>query len=755
MSESKAKHAICSPQMSLSAENIYGGGIYHLKLLERLADDGVECIIPLAFQSEHEPRENWDVYTLPIRRTYKLGPLISNAVFFFQFIWIWFVAQRRFDLLRVTDPYYVGPAALIFHFLTKTPMIANVFHIEPNQYLRNLVLKFVCRRCDAVIVTSRFSKKQVERILSLDPEKVHVTYGGVTVFEGAPKTQTEAKKNLGVTGKTVIGFIGALSERKNPGFLLEIFSDLLKGNKNRHLIYVGSDISADGSLMKRLKSRAAELKIEKQITFAGRVDTSAKATILKAMDLFVFPSLMEGFGLAVVEAMAAGVPVVVSDRGSLPEVVHHGVSGLVLPLGDRGNLTRQIDELLGDEKRLEKMKAAAQSSVMREFTWAACAQRTFDVHEKVLNSRNRKVLGVVLNSGDGIAAMKREGQWDRFYEHYLSRWKECFDGIDVFGYGQESEAPLPGVRFIPAKNKWRGLAYAFMAPFIHRTYFRNLRVLRVMQAGAALPAIIANLIWKTPMVVTYGYRYGRFMKLKGRPLYAVFVSWISRWALRRAAAVIVTTPALEAHVRSLIGPEKIELIPNGADLSMFSGIVKHKEGDGIHIVFTGRLTPQKNLHLLADALEYVKGEVKLSIIGDGPQRKKLEKLFREKGIDVRFYGVVPQSKLPEIYKNASIFVLPSRVEGHPKALVEAMAAGMACVATDVEGSRELIVHEKTGLLVSEDPRQLGEALSRLAADFALRDSLGRMAAGFAAQNFDIRKLMDRELKLLASVRDQT
>jgi glycosyltransferase involved in cell wall biosynthesis len=754
MKKMEEKHRICSPQMSLSSENIYGGGIYHLKLLEHLADAGVECIIPLAFNAEYEPRENWDVFSAPIRRTYKLGALISNAVFLSQLIWIWVIARRRFDVLRVTDPYYVGPAALIFHCLTSVPLIANVFHIEPNQYLRNAILKFVCRRCDAVVVTSSFSKKQVEQALSLDPDKVHVTYGGVTVFEGAPKTREEAKKNMGVTGKTVIGFIGALSERKNPGFLLEIFADLFQRDDRRHLIFVGSDISADGSLMNRLRRRAKELNIEKHVTFAGRVDTRAKATILKAMDLFVFPSLMEGFGLAVVEALAAGVPVVVSDRGSLPEVVRHGESGLVLSLEDRETLTRKIDELLGDEQRLERMKSAARTGVVSDFSWEACAQRTIAVHETVVKKRKQQTLGVILNSGDSMAVMAKEGGWTRFRKHYLSRWSEAFDAVEVFGYGDENDTPLSGVRFVPAKPQWRGLLYAMLMPGLHRERFRSLKMMRVMHAGAALPAIIANGVWKIPFVVTYGYRYGRFMKIKGRPVYAALVEFVSRCALRRSAAVIVTTPALEAHVRSLIGPEKIVLIPNGVDLSLFQSTGNREKTDPSKIVFTGRLTEQKNLTLLAESLSPLKDRVSLSIVGDGPLRGELEALFTDKGIDARFFGAVDHEKLPEIYAEASIFVLPSRIEGHPKALIEAMASGLACLASDVEGNNELIIHEQTGLLAPLNAALFTKALERLIDDPRFAKELGGRAAEYAAEHFDIDKLMIREIELLTAIRDK-
>ncbi len=493
---------VCSPQMSLTLDNNYGGGIFHLKVLESLAQAGVSCLIPLAFSPKHERRENWDVRVFPVRRTYKLGAIISNAVFFVQLVWLWFGRGKRFEILRVTDPYYVGPAALLFRSLTGVTLIANVFHIESNEYLRNAVLRLVCRQSNAVIVTSRFSKRQVTKALALDASRVFVTYGGVTEFEGGPAGKAEAKKALGLTGRSVIGFIGALSERKNPGFLLEIFADLYVLDKKRHLIFVGSDISADSTLMTRLKERARGLGIENAVTFTGRVNTEKKAVILKAMDLFVFPSLLEGFGLAVVEAMAAGVPAVVSDRGSLPEVVRHGEDGLVLSLADRAIFTRTISDLLEDGDRLQAMSQRARDSVRRDFSWEACAAETIDIHHRVYERTRKKDLGVILNSGDGPERMRMEGQLSRFEEQYLPRWSREFEAVGIFGYGAEGGSPAPNAEYIPGHPGLRGVIYGFLMPIVHRDRFRRLRLMRVMQAGAALPAPVAHFLCRIPFVVT-------------------------------------------------------------------------------------------------------------------------------------------------------------------------------------------------------------------------------------------------------------
>ncbi len=740
---------VCSPQMALSPENTFGGGVFHLKLLEALADLGVPCLIPLAFRFDHTPRANWDVWPVRIERTYKLGPVISNLVFFLSLIWLWFGAGRRFEILRVTDPYFVGPAALAFRFLSGVPIVANVFHIEEHERLRNRVLRYVCRRADAVIVTSRFSREQVIGELGLDPARVHVTYGGVTSFDGAPATKSAAKRSFGLADKTVVGFVGAMTDRKNPGYLLEIFADLHRLDSSRHLVFIGAD--ATGEVMDRLRSRAAELALTNAVTFAGRVDSLEKAAWYRAMDLFVFPSLLEGFGLAVVEAMAAGVPAVVSNRGSLPEVVDDGVTGLVCDVMDRPAFVRRVHELLADSGRLRAMGELAARAVATRFTWADCAKRTDAIHRDLIARSALSRLGVILNAGDGPATMEREGQRPRFEHFYVPAWTDVFRDARIFSYGEGGRAG-ERAEYVAGKPGWRGLVYAFAMPWIHRALFRSCSVLRVMQAGAAIPAIVASILWKKPLVVTYGYPYGEFMRRKGRPIYAWFVDRVAHVAIRRARAVICTTPALEAHVRAVVGPGTTHLVPNGVDLARFRPNGRMPSGNAkLRLLFVGRLGAQKNLATLGPALAPLRDRVQLTLVGDGPERAMLEREYATHGLDARFVGTVAHDRLPEFCSGADVFVLPSLIEGHPKALIEAMACGLACVGADVEGIRGVLTDGETGLIVRATTEAWTDAIRRLADDAALRDRLGRAAADHAARHYDLARAIEREREILRAV----
>ncbi|MFC1885083.1 glycosyltransferase family 4 protein, partial [Thermodesulfobacteriota bacterium] len=176
----------------------------------------------------------------------------------------------------------------------------------------------------------------------------------------------------------------------------------------------------------------------------------------------------------------------------------------------------------------------------------------------------------------------------------------------------------------------------------------------------------------------------------------------------------------------------IKTIPNGVDTVLYSPVDRDTKKERCRALFVGRLTYQKGLDVLIDALKSMAVNVRpqLTIAGDGNDRLKLERRVREFGLedDVHFTGWYDRSKIPDLYKNADIFLLPSRHEGMSNALLEAMASGLPVIATQIAGNEELVSHNETGLLVKvEDVPALSEAMKRLVSDSALRKKMG--AAG--------------------------
>jgi glycosyltransferase involved in cell wall biosynthesis len=175
------------------------------------------------------------------------------------------------------------------------------------------------------------------------------------------------------------------------------------------------------------------------------------------------------------------------------------------------------------------------------------------------------------------------------------------------------------------------------------------------------------------------------------------------------------------------------------------------------ILYVGRLSAEKNLSTVVTATASVGavgsvGQVMDIMVGSGALRGDLEAQARKLGVVVEFPGVVDQRRLPEIYASADAFVLASFTEGHPKVLLEAMACGVPCVASDCAGNRSLVTDGQTGLLFDpRDSRALAHCLERVLGEPELGPRLARAAREEIVGRYDLRALVEREIALVRSV----
>ena len=143
-----------------------------------------------------------------------------------------------------------------------------------------------------------------------------------------------------------------------------------------------------------------------------------------------------------------------------------------------------------------------------------------------------------------------------------------------------------------------------------------------------------------------------------------------------------------------------------------------------------------------------KNNESLTIYGDGNQKSKLLKFASRKKVDLEIIKPVPHDKLPSFLNSADIFVLPSFIEGHPKILLEAMSIGLPCIGSNVEGIREIISHNKNGIITQTDSKSIRHGLLKLLGNKSLQKRLGQNARKFVVNNFDSRLLLEKETNLL-------
>ena len=364
-------------------------------------------------------------------------------------------------------------------------------------------------------------------------------------------------------------------------------------------------------------------------------------------------------------------------------------------------------------------------------------------------------IGVV---GLNLRSLERTGQLRRFTDYYLRHYASRFDTVYVFSPAPaQTTSSFDGQCIvIEPRLKLPSLLYQWLLPFVH-PQLRWCDLLRVMHMIGSPPAIIAKLLWGIPFVATYGYDYASFvwMSRRAKALLALkylYVKVIVALGVRLASRIIATAPESRQQLAQVRDSREIAYLPNGVDTSAFACSAGHRVKDTqVRCVFVGRLEPQKNLFALIDALSLV-GDVSLSLtlVGDGSLLAELTDYARAKQVEASFLGVQPHEELPSILCQHDVFVLPSLEEGHPKALIEAMSCGLACVGTNVRGIAALLVHERTGLLCDVSPESLADALKRISTDSALRYHLGRAARVFAEQHFDLDSLLAQETAMLAN-----
>jgi glycosyltransferase involved in cell wall biosynthesis len=366
-------------------------------------------------------------------------------------------------------------------------------------------------------------------------------------------------------------------------------------------------------------------------------------------------------------------------------------------------------------------------------------------------------LGLLPALGDGIAALRRAGQASRLVDGYLGPYARAFDRVWYASYLPEAIAEytddarlLAAVRILAPRRRGARIARAVSIPFAHAGELRRCAVLRVFQLTGVVPAILARARWGTPFVTSYGFWYARLSR-PGAPRIAKRM--LERIGLSLAAAVIVPTEELRAHVATMTAPARIHLIPNGVDLSRFKPRAR-REARGGEVVYVGRLSDEKNLAALVRAAALLRPRiaVRLVMVGDGPARASLLAQARAAGVELELPGVVDHARVPEWFERADAFALPSFTEGHPKVLIEAMAAGLPCVASSCAGNRALLQDGVTGLLFEPaDVSAIAACLERVLGDAELGASLGRRAREVAARDFDLHDLVEREIALLLRV----
>jgi len=291
------------------------------------------------------------------------------------------LARHRIDLLH--SMHYTIPVAVrtkrVVTFHDMTFFLYPGVHTAQKRLFFGAMMRLSARLADAVIAVSESTRQDILRILGVDPAKVFAVPSGVSpAFRPAaePSLVERVRGSYHLPDRIVL-YVGVLEPRKNLPALVRAFKGLVDRGLPHALVLVGRKGWMYGDLFRTVE----ELGLSGRVIFTGYVPEGDLPLLYNAADLFVYPSIYEGFGLPVLEAMASGVPVVTSNVSSMPEVA--GDAAVVVDPRDVEGLEGAMHRILTDGALREDL---AHRGVERAglFSWERTARGTLAVYERVM-----------------------------------------------------------------------------------------------------------------------------------------------------------------------------------------------------------------------------------------------------------------------------------------------------------------------------------------------------------------------------------
>ena len=285
--------------------------------------------------------------------------------------------------------------------------------------------------------------------------------------------------------------------------------------------------------------------------------------------------------------------------------------------------------------------------------------------------------------------------------------ESCEKGVDVH------RLPRIKVRFFGV--------FAFWIEIVRTVRKIKPDIVHVQSLSIATPALISKRILEIPYLV-----WGR-----GTDVYLPdwFTKLTAKIIMKNADSLLALTENMKQKMREMCDRD-ISVVPNGIDLERFKISSGGKKGDSAKtIIFVGRLHPVKAVQYLIEAMAIIHQEmpdVKLVIVGDGAERSRLEELAERLDLKscIQFAGQVPQERIPQVMHQADVFALPSLTEGFPVVLLEAMAAGLPIVATNVGGIPDIVEDGVNGYLVNaKSPDEMAEKILMLMQNSVMREKI--------------------------------
>lgn len=369
---------------------IGGAGIYAKHITQELADLGHDVTV---FTPDIvDNNENYDNE----KQNLKIIKINVNKKIPYNLLQFWFKLpeiiksqdqMRKFDVIHVNglSYWYIKklldvPHVLTVHHTNKDAIKFNQLNFisrikdigGENSIIMSIIEKRSIENTDFIIAVSNFTKNQIVKYYNIKPDKIGVVHNGIDLdnFSFSNKELNKTRDLLKLPDKPVILFVGRVDDpRKGLVYLLNAFK-MLTEKQEAVLLLVGSGEQDN------IKKMAESLGISKNLVLAGFLDDETLRKCYHICDVYACPSLLEGFGLTVLEAMAAGSTIVATDTGSIPEVLEKYENKILV---EPKNSESLADSLLNS---LNSKSVTNKNTSLNKFTWERSARTLSKFLEK-------------------------------------------------------------------------------------------------------------------------------------------------------------------------------------------------------------------------------------------------------------------------------------------------------------------------------------------------------------------------------------
>ncbi len=657
------------------------------------------------------------------------------------------IMRRERPDVVITRGYNADTLGRIAAALTRVPRSVvwthNAGDITPRGRLRRAAYRILEPLTSAYYGVAEAQRGYLVEQLGFPDSKVEIVENGVDTSRfrpPAPGDRARVAAELGVSPAVpTIGVLAVLRPEKDHSTALHAMRMVLDEIPDAQLVLVG-----DGPLRQPLEELARELGIAGAVVFAGA--RSDVARMLALVDVTLLSSYTECFPLAVLEAMACGVPVVATEVGGVPEMIDDGVTGQLVPARDPRATADALIKVLRDPARTAEMGRAARRRVEERFTLERSVREAGSRLERTAGRRAVRVSilqdDVSIGGAENLL-LELCRQADRsVFEPRLVCFRRPGEmagdfeaaGVPVESLGRRGRFDLTTLPRLVRSFRAAGTDVVLLTHYhrsglvLGRIAARLAGVANVVAAHdmdltavgkRVLPRSVVETLFLTDAVVLLAPSQGRYLHAQ---------EGVGRFPWRRTREVVI--------------PNGIVVLPVPTPDDRTAGRARLGLDPGDVVVgIVAVLRPQKAHDVLVKAvasLAPAHPRLRLVVVGDGPEESRVRALVDELGIADRVLFAGLRSDVRELLPGFDVSCLSSAHEGAPLAVLESMAAGVPVVATDCGALRDLVADGEEGFIVPvADPPALAARLAQLIADPGLRQAMGARARARAEREYSI------------------